>query len=161
VNGPRLTVALALLLVGCGNGSSSSTAGASPISSAAPNLPPDEVDAASVVTDAGACFVRSSSYDRSCAQDSDCVAVPSGGNVCDPCDNAQVACLGCSLSAVSQAAAPAYLAALKAALAVYEDTSLECVTDDSCATAAGDGGSAVSCVGGVCTGPLDGPGSCE
>jgi hypothetical protein len=118
------------------------------------------VDAASLVTDAGACFVRSSSYDRTCTQDSDCVAVPSGGNVCDPCDNDLVACLGCSYSAVNQAAAPAYLATLKAQLALYEQTGLGCITT-SCPTVTTEAGSAVACVADVCTGPYDAPGFCD
>jgi hypothetical protein len=60
--------------------------------------------------DAAACIVEASSYDQSCTQDSDCVLVPAGGDVCDPCGNAGT--LYCTTAAVNATVSGKYLAAL-------------------------------------------------
>jgi hypothetical protein len=68
--------------------------------------------------DAAACFVEASSYDQSCTGDSDCVLVPAGGNVCDPCANGGT--LYCTTAAVNRMVSGEYLAALPVASGIPE-----------------------------------------
>ncbi len=93
--------------------------------------------------DAGACFVQASAYDHSCQVDSDCLAVPLGGNVCDPCSDKGSGDFECPITAVSSAQ---YSADLAAALQKYQGTSVW----NECIVAACPAGLAPSCSGGVC-----------
>jgi hypothetical protein len=66
--------------------------------------------------DAGACWVLSANEPASCAQDSDCVLIPPGGNVCDPCvPQEPEGAFYCKLVPVNTAGAADYYAALSAA----------------------------------------------
>jgi hypothetical protein len=67
------------------------------------------------------CFVVASNYDQTCTQDSDCVLVPPGGNICDPC-SAGSGCLFCLLTSVNGKASAQYMADLAAALEPFEGT---------------------------------------
>jgi hypothetical protein len=66
-------------------------------------------------TDAG-CLVVATDFDQSCSTDSDCVAVVSGGDVCDPCV-ADPPFLCQNVTTVSADASAAYAAAIAAAVA--------------------------------------------
>jgi hypothetical protein len=74
----------------------------------------------STAGDTGSCNVVVSNYDQSCTKDSDCVLVPPGGNVCDPCsnvftyaaDDTGIGCLVCDVAAVNVDASAQYLSAL-------------------------------------------------
>ena len=72
----------------------------------------DSVGAAS----GGTCkSVAAADYDSSCTTDSDCVAVPPGGDFCHPCE-LQTGSRYCDLAAVSSAVATQYRTDLKAAI---------------------------------------------
>jgi hypothetical protein len=123
-------------------GGTSPEAGPPPAPIHVPTAPPD---------DAGACIIQASAYDQSCTQDSDCVAVPVGGNTCDPC-HAGSGDFACKLAGVNASHLPAsYETDLSAALAKYEGTATwtQCV-QASCPVLIGP-----RCSAGVCVvGPL-------
>jgi hypothetical protein len=97
------------------------------------------------IPDSGACLVEASQYTNTCTADSDCVAVPAGGNACDPC-SAGSGDWSCSLTALPTAQANTYTSALSAALAPYSGTA----TQDQCIIQSCPTLMAATCKAGVC-----------
>ena len=86
------------------------------------------------------------SYDTSCAQDSDCAAVPAGGNTCDPC-HAGSGDFVCKLSGVNVKDSTRYADDLNAALQSIQGTS----TYQQCVVASCPAGNlAPKCVANQC-----------
>lgn len=72
--------------------------------------------------DGGSCNIVAAGYDQNCTQDSDCVAVPTGGNTCDPCQ-AGSGDFDCKLAVVSATDSARYTSDLSNALQGYQGTS--------------------------------------
>jgi hypothetical protein len=78
-----------------------------------------------------ACTIFASSYDHSCAIDSDCVGVPAGANFCDPCnDPVAGGAAYCPLAAVNARVAAQYQSDLGAVLASLTQDQLQCAASD-------------------------------
>lgn len=84
--------------------SGTGTSGSTPIGSSSNGGDPD----------ASACVVLASQFDQSCVTDSDCVVVPPGGNVCNPCSVPNGAYqFDCAYATVNAGASAAYVAAIQ------------------------------------------------
>jgi hypothetical protein len=96
--------------------------------------------------DAASCQVLASSYDQTCREDADCVLVPPGGNVCDPCSSGS-GDFNCNLASVNRAASASFTQSLRDALRPLEGTPqyYKCVIQ-SCPL-----GAVARCNAGVCT----------
>jgi hypothetical protein len=123
-----------------------------------------QLDAATASTagDAAACSaIYAKDQDRTCTTDSDCVSVPFGGNLCDPCSQG-AECFQCSIASVNKGAADAYTTALRAAVGAAENANpgLECFIA-SCPLPLADSGLGARCVSGVCTQDEEGVAGCQ
>ncbi len=137
--------ALLTLLVACSSGDDAASSRPSSSAAATPHADTDSD------TDAASCLLRATDYDRTCTQDSDCVLVPKGGNVCDPCSNA-TGCLFCDFDALSASGAATYNAALSAVRPAPSTEGSAACWFGSCAIS-GDGGGAPVCLSGSCSVP--------
>ncbi len=102
-------------------------------------------DAEATVADSGGCLVVASNYDKTCTTDSDCTAVPPGGDTCHPC-SIPSGYSQCPLAAVSVTVAAGYLSDLTAAFTRVQDP-----TERACITQACPTSPRPVCANGLCT----------
>jgi hypothetical protein len=140
-----LAASVAMLAFSIASAGCSSTSPSS--SSSSPSVygstPPSNGGAAS---DGICANVVVAGYDTSCMSDYECVAVPAGGNTCDPC-NAGSGDFVCKLSGVNSKDRERYANDLSSALSSLEGTS----TYQQCVVASCPAGDLVpACVDGQC-----------